>query len=213
VDADPALHSSDKRLLKEVGEPLGRNLPVVRIQQFLPGSLDLARHACNGSWPDDAHLESSGSAGMNSDTLSGIGESADSGTGMNRLYYGDNFTVLRGVFDDESIDLIYLDPPFNSQATYNVLFRSTAGEQSRAQIQAFEDTWHWGDEAELAFDGVMTSGNSDAAELLRAMRVFLKENDVMAYLCMMGIRLIELHRVLKPAGGITYTATQPRVTI
>jgi site-specific DNA-methyltransferase (adenine-specific) len=121
---------------------------------------------------------------------------------MNKLYYGDNLTVLRGCIDSESVDLIYLDPPFNSQATYNVLFRSTAGEKSRAQIEAFEDTWHWGDEAELAFDGVMTSGNSDAAEMLRAMRSFLKENDVMAYLAMMAVRLIELRRVLKRTGSM-----------
>jgi len=121
---------------------------------------------------------------------------------MNLLYYGDNLTVLRGCMDDESVDLIYLDPPFNSQATYNVLFRSTAGERSRAQIEAFEDTWHWGDEAELAFDGVMTSGNSDAAEMLRAMRAFLKENDMMAYLSMMAVRLLELRRVLKPTGTL-----------
>jgi adenine specific DNA methylase Mod len=72
----------------------------------------------------------------------------------------DNPIVLRGCIDDESIDLVYLDPPFNSQASYNVLFRGTAGEKSRAQIEAFEDTWRWGDEAELAFDGVMTGGNS-----------------------------------------------------
>ena len=121
---------------------------------------------------------------------------------MNRLYYGDNLDVLRGCIDDESMDLIYLDPPFNSQATYNVLFRSTAGEQSRAQIEAFEDTWHWGDEAELAFDGVMTSGNSEAAEMLRSMRAFLKENDMMAYLSMMAVRLLELHRKLKPTGSL-----------
>lgn len=121
---------------------------------------------------------------------------------MNKLYYGDNLTVLKNCFDDESVDLIYLDPPFNSQATYNVLFKSTAGEQSRAQIEAFEDTWHWGDEAELAFDGVMTSGNSDAAEMLRAMRSFLKENDMMAYLSMMAVRLLEMHRVLKPTGSL-----------
>jgi len=113
---------------------------------------------------------------------------------MNRLYYGDNLTVLRNDIQSKSVDLIYLDPPFNSQATYNVLFKSTAGEQSRAQIEAFEDTWHWGDEAELAFDGVITSGNSDAAEMLRAMRSFLKENDMMA--------LLELHRVLKPTGSL-----------
>lgn len=119
---------------------------------------------------------------------------------MNRLYYGDNLTVLRGTIDDESVDLIYLDPPFNSQATYNVLFKSTAGEKSKAQIEAFEDTWGWGDEAELAFDGVMTSGNSDVAEMLRAMRSFLKENDMMAYLSMMAVRLLELNRVLKKSG-------------
>jgi site-specific DNA-methyltransferase (adenine-specific) len=121
---------------------------------------------------------------------------------MNRLYYGDNLDVLRGCIDDESVDLVYLDPPFNSQATYNVLFRSTAGERSRAQIEAFEDTWHWGDEAELAFDGVMHGPNTDAAEMLRAMRVFLKENDMMAYLAMMAVRLLELHRVLKLAGSL-----------
>ena len=121
---------------------------------------------------------------------------------MNRLFYGDNLTVLRNAIDDESVDLIYLDPPFNSQATYNVLFRSTAGEQSRAQIEAFDDTWHWGDEAELAFDGVMAGQNTNAAELLRALRMFLKENDLMAYLSMMAVRLLELHRVLKPSGSL-----------
>jgi site-specific DNA-methyltransferase (adenine-specific) len=121
---------------------------------------------------------------------------------MNKLYYGDNLTVLKGCVDDESVDLVYLDPPFNSQANYNVLFRSTAGEKSRAQIEAFDDTWHWGDEAELAFDGVMTGQNSDAAEMLRAMRAFLKENDMMAYLSMMAVRILELRRVLKATGSI-----------
>jgi adenine specific DNA methylase Mod len=121
---------------------------------------------------------------------------------MNKLYYGDNLTVLRGCIDTESVDLIYLDPPFNSQATYNVLFKSTGGEKSHAQIEAFEDTWHWGDEAELAFDGVMTSQNADAAEMLRSLRAFLKENDMMAYLSMMAVRLLELHRILKSTGSI-----------
>ena len=121
---------------------------------------------------------------------------------MNTLYYGDNLTVLRACIPDESVDLIYLDPPFNSQATYNVLFKSTAGEKSHAQIEAFEDTWHWGEEAELAFDAVMSSDNADAAEMLRAMRSFLKENDMMAYLAMMAVRLQELHRVLRDAGSL-----------
>src|SRR5208282_2148410 len=139
--------------------------------------------------------------GPNSGTLIAFGHHADLST-MNRLYYGDNLDVLRGCIDDESVDLIYLDPPFNSQATYNVLFKSTAGEKSRAQIGAFEDTWHWGDEAELAFDGVMSSGNSAVAEMLRAMRSFLRENDMMAYLSMMAVRLLELHRVLRPTGSM-----------
>lgn len=120
----------------------------------------------------------------------------------NHLYYGDNLYVLREHIADESVDLIYLDPPFNSQANYNVLFRSPKGEQSQAQIEAFEDTWRWNDSAEQAFDEVMTSGNTDAAEMLRAMRSFLKENDMMAYLTMMAARLLELHRVLKPTGSL-----------
>jgi adenine specific DNA methylase Mod len=122
---------------------------------------------------------------------------------MNSLYYGDNLTVLRNEIKDESIDLVYLDPPFNSQATYNVLFKSTSGEKSKAQIEAFEDTWQWeGGEAEKAFDEVMHSQNTNVAEMLRAMRPFLDESDVMAYLCMMAVRLLELHRVLKPSGSI-----------
>ena len=121
---------------------------------------------------------------------------------MNRLYYGDNLTVLKNTINDESVDLVYLDPPFNSRQDYNVLFRSTSGEGSQAQIQAFDDTWHWGDEAELAFDQVMTGQNSDAAEMLRSLRSFLKENDMMAYLVMMAARLMELRRVLKSTGSI-----------
>jgi DNA modification methylase len=121
---------------------------------------------------------------------------------QNHLYYGDNLQILREHIADESVDLIYLDPPFNSQATYNVLFRAPTGEQSAAQIEAFDDTWHWNQSAEQAFDEVMQSGNTDAAEMLRAMRAFLKENDVMAYLTMMAVRLLELHRVLKPAGSL-----------
>jgi site-specific DNA-methyltransferase (adenine-specific) len=111
----------------------------------------------------------------------------------NKLYYGDNLQVLRDDIGDESVDLIYLDPPFNSNATYNVLFRSPTGEAAESQIEAFEDSWHWNDHAEDAFDQVIRSGNSDAAELLRAMRAFLGDNDMMAYLAMMAVRLLELH--------------------
>ncbi|WP_439576535.1 DNA methyltransferase [Elioraea sp.] len=120
----------------------------------------------------------------------------------NALYYGDNLGVLREHIRDESIDLIYLDPPFNSNATYNVLFRAPGGKGSEAQIEAFEDTWHWGDAASLAFDEVIRGTHTDAATMLRAMRSFLGENDMMAYLAMMAVRLIELHRVLKPTGSL-----------
>jgi len=118
------------------------------------------------------------------------------------LYYGDNLEVLRESIADESIDLIYLDPPFNSNATYNVLFKSPTGSDAEAQIEAFEDTWHWGEQAERAFDEVLKSANTNAAELLRAMRSFLGESDMMAYLAMMAVRLLELHRVLKPTGSL-----------
>jgi len=121
---------------------------------------------------------------------------------VNALYYGDNLEVLRESVASGSVDLVYLDPPFNSQATYNVLFRSPAGVGSQAQIEAFDDTWHWGPEAESAVDQVMRSGNTNAADLLRAMRSFLGDNDLMAYLAMMAVRLIELHRVLKSTGSI-----------
>ena len=121
---------------------------------------------------------------------------------MNSLYYGDNLDILREHIASDSVDLIYLDPPFNSSATYNVLFKAPDGHDSHAQMEAFEDTWHWNKSAEKAFDDVMQSGNTDAAEMLRAMRSFLHDNDMMAYLAMMAVRLIELHRVLKPTGSL-----------
>ncbi|MFZ1726883.1 MAG: DNA methyltransferase, partial [Albidovulum sp.] len=110
--------------------------------------------------------------------------------------------MLRDSIGDGSVDLIYLDPPFNSNASYNVLFKGPQGNQSAAQIEAFDDTWHWNDSAESAFGEVLRSGNGAAAEMLRAMRSFLGDNDMMAYLAMMAVRLLELHRVLKPTGSL-----------
>ena len=120
----------------------------------------------------------------------------------NKLYFGDNLDILREHVQDESVDLIYLDPPFNSNATYNVLFKEASGEGSAAQIHAFDDTWHWNIESERAYREVVTDGPKRLADLLQAMRSFLGQNDMMAYLTMMAQRMVELHRVLKPTGSI-----------
>lgn len=120
----------------------------------------------------------------------------------NVLYYGDNLDVLKKYIPDESIDLIYLDPPFNSNRSYNVLFRETTGAGSEAQIEAFGDTWHWGTAAQAAFEEVVTGPHQDVARMLGAMVEGLSHNDVTAYLSMMAVRLIELRRALKPTGSI-----------
>jgi site-specific DNA-methyltransferase (adenine-specific) len=122
---------------------------------------------------------------------------------MNRLFFGDNLDVLRsGQIKDESVDLIYLDPPFNSNTTYNVLFKTPKGQQSIAQITAFEDSWHWGPQAEQEFAELIHGPNTDTAELIQALRKVLGESDMMAYLTMMASRLVELHRALKPTGSL-----------
>ena len=140
----------------------------------------------------------------------------------NQLFYGDNLRVLRDHIADASVDLIYLDPPFNSKRDYNLLFKSPKklGKASRstalssaaaatpefsyadAQITAFEDTWHWNDVAEREFDEILKCSNTDVSELMKALRSFLKRNDMLAYLTMMCNRLLELHRVLKPTGSL-----------
>ena len=120
----------------------------------------------------------------------------------NKLYFGDNLQIMRDHIPNETIDLIYLDPPFNSKATYNVLFQEQNGTQSAAQITAFEDTWHWNMDAEDAYHHLVTQGPRKLADLIQALRSFLGQNDMMAYLVMMAIRLVEMHRVLKPTGSI-----------
>ncbi|MCX5888516.1 MAG: DNA methyltransferase [Deltaproteobacteria bacterium] len=120
----------------------------------------------------------------------------------NQLYFGDNLDILRRHIPVGSVDLIYLDPPFNSSATYNVLFSEKTAEKSAAQITAFEDTWHWGPEAAGAYHEVVTAGPRKLADLLQALNSFLGQNDMMAYLTMMAVRLVEMHRVLKPTGSI-----------
>ena len=120
----------------------------------------------------------------------------------NQLYFGDNLDILRNHVADASVDLIYLDPPFNSNANYNVLFQEKGGQQSAAQITAFEDTWHWSLESESAYQDVVTNATGKLPDLLQAMRSFLGDSDMMAYLTMMAQRMFELHRVLKNTGSI-----------
>jgi len=120
----------------------------------------------------------------------------------NTLYYGDNLDILRRYIKDETIDLIYLDPPFKSNQNYNILFKERNGTKSVAQIKAFEDTWHWCREAEETYREIVENSPKKVADLIRAFRSFLGENDMMAYLVMMAIRLQELYRVLKPTGSI-----------
>ena len=109
---------------------------------------------------------------------------------------------MREYIPDEYVDLIYLDPPFNSKATYNVLFDEKNGTASAAQIMAFEDTWHWDIVAEKAYRDTVTQGPNKLADLLQALRSFLGRNDMMAYLTMMAIRLVEMQRILKLNGNI-----------
>ena len=122
---------------------------------------------------------------------------------MNKLFYGDNLKVLRDYLEDESVDLIYLDPPFNSKADYNVLYKEPTGELSKAQITAFEDTWHWTEDTESAYQQIISIAPASVVDMMEAFRKFIGvRNDMMAYLTMMCIRLLELNRVLKESGSI-----------
>jgi len=123
---------------------------------------------------------------------------------MNRLLFGDNLKWLRDkkIFPDDSVDMVYLDPPFNSNADYNVLFREASGEASQAQFHAFTDTWNWADAAQTYAEFVDDCPNTAVVEMVEALHQFLKNSPMMAYLAMMAPRLVELHRVLKPTGSL-----------
>ena len=120
---------------------------------------------------------------------------------MNTLYYGDNLKVLREYIKDESVDLIYLDPPFNSNRSYNVLFKDESG-MSDAQITAFDDAWHWGETAERTYQDLIQNAPMNVAQMIGALREFIGANQMLAYLVMMAARLVELQRVLKPTGSL-----------
>ena len=120
----------------------------------------------------------------------------------NTLYYGDNLDILREHVPDEAVDLIYLDPPFNSNRSYNVLFKETDGSAADSQITAFDDTWHWGQSAEATLCEIEQTADPHIVDMIQSIVGFVGRNDVTAYLVMMTVRLIELHRVLKPTGSI-----------
>jgi site-specific DNA-methyltransferase (adenine-specific) len=121
---------------------------------------------------------------------------------QNTLYYGDNLKVLREYIPNESIDLIYLDPPFNSNRNYNVLFKDESGTDSEAQITAFEDTWHWNATAQQTYDELRQHAPDHVGKMIESLHDFVGNNQMMAYLVMMAARLVELHRVLKPTGSL-----------
>ena len=120
----------------------------------------------------------------------------------NVLYYGDNLEVLRKYLPDESVDLVYLDPPFNSKRPYNVLFKESDVHESEAQIEAFVDTWHWNDHTAATFEDVARNSPEPVARLLASLVQALGHNDVTAYLTMMAPRLVELRRVMKPTASL-----------
>src|SRR4029079_7768419 len=113
---------------------------------------------------------------------------------MNTLYYGDNLKIFREYIKDESLDLIYLDPPFNSNRNYNVLFKDEHGKEADSQIQVFEDSWHWNDAAEQTYYELVTDGPAHVGQMIGSLRGFLGTNQMLAYLVMMTVRLVELHR-------------------
>lgn len=121
---------------------------------------------------------------------------------QNTLFYGDNLPILREYIPDESVDLIYLDPPFNSSRSYNVLFKDEGGKESEAQITAFEDTWHWNEATERTYHEMIQNAPANVVQMIGALREFVGTNQMMAYLVMMAARLVELHRVLKPTGSL-----------
>ncbi len=121
---------------------------------------------------------------------------------QNQLYYGDNLAILREYLPDQSVDLIYLDPPFNSARDYNVLFKDEGGQQSEAQIKAFKDTWHWDITAERTYFDLVENAPPEVSAVIGALLTVIGRNQLLAYLVMMTVRLVELRRVLKPTGSI-----------
>jgi site-specific DNA-methyltransferase (adenine-specific) len=119
----------------------------------------------------------------------------------NTLYLGDNLDILRRYVADDSVDLIYLDPPFKSNQDYNLLFKERDGSRSQGQIRAFGDTWTWSTESEAAYETMLSAGGM-LAQAIYALRQLLGQSDMMAYLVMMAPRLLEMQRKLKARGSL-----------
>lgn len=119
---------------------------------------------------------------------------------MNKLYFGNNFDWLQ-LLEPESVDLVYLDPPFNSKAQYNLLYETPDNERETAQQTVFKDTWHWEREAEFCYKQCLAAGGN-VTSLMKALNSALKRSDTMAYLAMMAARLILIRRVMKPTASL-----------
>jgi site-specific DNA-methyltransferase (adenine-specific) len=134
----------------------------------------------------------------------------------NVLYYGDNLDILRRYVPDASVDLVYLDPPFNSNRAYNIIFKDESGRSTDAQIKAFDDTWHWGPGTEATYTYLTNTQRhqgrvpDSVSAIIAALRRGIGTNQMMAYLVEMAVRLVELHRVLKPTGSL-YIHCDPTV--
>jgi len=129
---------------------------------------------------------------------------------MKNLFFGDNLSVLREHIGSASVDLVYLDPPFNPTVNYNILFEEESGAMAGAQVEAFRDMWKWGELAELAYEDVMRAGG-DLALVMRGLRAWLGQSAMMAYIAMMATRVLELRRILTPSGSL-YLHCDPKAS-
>lgn len=127
---------------------------------------------------------------------------------INTLYYGDNLEILVRFISDETVDLIYLDPPFQKNKAYTLIFKDESGRTSDAQLATFEDYWHWGPTPARHYEYLTNSAEylgrvpHGVSELIGVLRAAIKPSPLLAYLVEMATRLVELHRVLKPTGTL-----------
>ena len=129
---------------------------------------------------------------------------------LRRLYFGDNLDIMGEAIPDAFVDLVYLDPPFNSDEDYNVFFETADLDPDEAQWTAFKDTWIWDEAADEALDFIVHKGTDPLGKLLQALKDSLGKSPMMAYLVNMGARLTEIYRVMKPTGSRPHEAIRGR---